>query len=345
TAITPDGNTIVGNGTDPSGQAEGWIVQLNTIYHPPPTITWANPANIVYGTPLGTPQLDATTSVPGAFPSSRPAGTIVHAGTNQTLSITFTPTDTADYSTTTRMVTINVLRATPTITWANPLDILHGTALGPAQLDASASYPVGGRSVSVPGTFAYSPGAGTILPVGNNQVLSVTFTPADTIDYTGATATVTIDVLPATGPTTQVHGTRVVLTAKPRSAKYGRIIILTATVQGLGHSGRVPTGSVDFLGALEGTIPLGFPARLRHRKASLRTGLLPVGRDTIWAHYSGDGSFAPSDSAAISVTIRSPRSRSRAAVSLVDRRPGGTHRRNALALFQGAGRPNKRVQW
>jgi hypothetical protein len=334
TAITPDGNTIVGDGTDPQGQQEGWIVHLATSSgHPQtPAITWADPADVVYGTTLGPAQLDASASVPGTFTYSPPAGTLLHAGNNQALSVTFTPTDTADYTTATATVSINVLRATPTITWANPSDIVHGTALGPTQLDASASYPVGGRSVGVPGNFAYSPGAGTILPVGNNQALAVTFTPTDTIDYTGATATVTIDVLPATGPTTQVHGTRVVLTAKPRSAKFGRFIILTAAVESLGHAGAVPTGSVDFLGPLEGTIPLGVPARLRHGKASLRTGFLPVGRDTIWAHYSGDGNFAPSDSATISVTIRAPRSRSRAAVALVDRRPGGTHRRNASAL-------------
>jgi hypothetical protein len=80
-------------------------------------------------------------------------------------------------------------KATPTITWANPASIVYGTPLGSAQLDATAS---------VPGTFAYTPAAGTILNVGNNQTLSVTFAPTDTTDYTTATATVSINVLPST---------------------------------------------------------------------------------------------------------------------------------------------------
>ena len=49
----------------------------------------------------------------------------------------------------------------------------------------------------LPGTYTYTPPAGTILPVGT-QTLTVTFTPADTVNYTSATKTVTIEVLAAT---------------------------------------------------------------------------------------------------------------------------------------------------
>ncbi len=80
-------------------------------------------------------------------------------------------------------------KSTPTITWAKPANIVYGTALSGTQLDATAS---------VPGTFTYTPAAGTVLAVGNNQTLSVSFTPTDTTDYTSATATVTINVLAAT---------------------------------------------------------------------------------------------------------------------------------------------------
>jgi large repetitive protein len=47
----------------------------------------------------------------------------------------------------------------------------------------------------VPGTFVYSPAAGTVLAAGT-QTLSVTFTPNDATDYATATATVTITVKP-----------------------------------------------------------------------------------------------------------------------------------------------------
>jgi hypothetical protein len=73
----------------------------------------------------------------------------------------------------------------PTITWADPASITAGTPLGPTQLDATAS---------VPGTFTYSPGQGTVLGVGSDQTLSVVFTPDDTTDYPVVTDTVSITV-------------------------------------------------------------------------------------------------------------------------------------------------------
>jgi len=92
---------------------------------------------------------------------------------------------------------------TPVITWATPAAITYGTALGAAQLDATAS---------VPGTFAYTPAAGTVLAVGS-QTLSVTFTPTNTTSYTTATATAALMVNP-TAPTTSTtaaqHGAEIV---------------------------------------------------------------------------------------------------------------------------------------
>ncbi len=152
-----------------------------------PGVAWPNPANIVYGTALSSTQLDATGSVPGTFAYSPAAGTILKAGTD-TLSVTFTPTDSTDYSSVTTTATIVVTQATPVITWANPANIVSGTALSSTQLDATAN---------TAGTFTYSPAAGTILNVGNNQALSVTFAPTDTTDYTSASDTVLINVVPA----------------------------------------------------------------------------------------------------------------------------------------------------
>ena len=43
-----------------------------------PTITWANPADITYGTALGATQLDATASVAGTFAYTLAAGTGAH---------------------------------------------------------------------------------------------------------------------------------------------------------------------------------------------------------------------------------------------------------------------------
>ena len=95
-----------------------------------PVITWAAPADIVYGTALSATQLNATTDGGRARSSTRrPRGTVLTAGAAQTLSVTFTPTDAANYTTATTTVAITVTKATPTITWAAPADIVYGTAL------------------------------------------------------------------------------------------------------------------------------------------------------------------------------------------------------------------------
>ena len=76
--------------------------------------------------------------VPGTFVYTPTSGTVLSAGT-QTLHVDFTPTDTANYNMTSKNVTINVMKATPTITWNNPADIIYGTALNSTQLNAVAS--------------------------------------------------------------------------------------------------------------------------------------------------------------------------------------------------------------
>jgi hypothetical protein len=81
-----------------------------------------------------------------------------------------------------------VSKATPTITWTASAAITFGSALSSLQLDATAS---------VPGSFVYSPPAGTVPPAGNGQSLSASFIPGDTTNYNMASAATTINVTPA----------------------------------------------------------------------------------------------------------------------------------------------------
>ena len=150
-----------------------------------PVITWPAPAPITYGTPLSGAQLDATANVAGTFAYNPAAKTILTAGMH-TLSVTFTPTDTTDYNTATAMVTLQVNQATPPVLWV-PVPIVYGTPLGQLQLDALTE---------VPGTFVYTPPAGTVLHAGN-QTLSATFTPKDTTDFQTITVHATLIVLKA----------------------------------------------------------------------------------------------------------------------------------------------------
>ena len=189
-----------------------------------PTITWPVPAAITYGTALSATQLDATSTVSGSFAYTPAAGTVLTAGT-QTLSVTFTPTDTADYTTATQTVQLVVNQATPAIAWATPGAITYGTALSSAQLDAAST---------VSGSFVYTPAVGTVLGAGT-QTLSVTFTPTDTADYTTAVQTVQLIVNQASAGVT--------LSASPNPAAQGKTETLTGTVTGAGQ----PGGTVVFL--------------------------------------------------------------------------------------------------
>ncbi len=99
---------------------------------------------------------------------------------------------------------LTVTPATPTISWSNPAPIAYFTPLSGTQLDAAACWTVGGSTVIVGGTFAYTPPAGTLLPAGTHT-LSAKFTPSDSTDCTTATATVQIVVL---GPGVTVIGTQ-----------------------------------------------------------------------------------------------------------------------------------------
>jgi hypothetical protein len=154
-----------------------------------PVITWANPADITYGTAISATQLNATASVAGSFTYSVAIDSVLNSGNTQALIASFTPTDELNYSSTSDTVYINVLMANPVITWSNPADIDMGTALSATQLNATAN---------VAGTFDYSPAIDSVLLVGNNQPLYVVFTPADVLNYNLAYDTVYINILDTT---------------------------------------------------------------------------------------------------------------------------------------------------
>jgi len=171
--FTPDDRNF------PSAHAEVSLVVNKEI----PKIAWSAPASISYGTALSGVQLNAAASVSGTFVYSPEMGEVLTAGTH-TLSATFTPANAADIATAEAAVSLIVTKATPIITWPVPAAISYGSVLSAAQLNATAL---------IPGTFVYTPAAGTVLAAGT-QALSVTFLPADTADYAPAQASVSLVV-------------------------------------------------------------------------------------------------------------------------------------------------------
>jgi hypothetical protein len=161
-----------------------------------PTITWATPSAITYGTPLSPTQLNATASVAGTFVYSPASGTVLGAG-SQTLSVTFTPIDTTDYNTATATVTL-VVTAAADFTWTDT-----GTTSVTLLAGQSASYtfaaaPVGGGTFSSGVSFACSNLPGL---TSGGPGASCEFSPATIAAGAPGTSPVTVTLtITTTGP-------------------------------------------------------------------------------------------------------------------------------------------------
>jgi len=129
-------------------------------------------------------------------------------------------------------------------------------------------------SASVPGTFTYTPPAGTRLDAGNGRTLSVTFTPADSTAYSAVSKNVQINV------------TRAPLVVTPNSATklYGDPLpALTGSIMGVQSGDNItatfsttatqtsPVGSYDITAALSDPA-----SRLGNYIVTLNKGTLTV---------------------------------------------------------------------
>ncbi len=151
--------TVACTASDQAGntRARSFIITVRTVS----TITWQNPTSIVGGTPLSAVQLNATANVPGRFAYAPPFGTLLTVGAGQPLSVTFTPTDTVNYTTAQMQVTIDVVPAGPA---------------APAMFHAIGDLPGGPfvsdvRDATKVGGVLYAVGASA----SNNQTLCISF--------------------------------------------------------------------------------------------------------------------------------------------------------------------------
>jgi hypothetical protein len=156
-----------------------------------PAITWATPAPITHPRPLSAMQLDASSPVAGTFTYNPAAGTVPGAGP-QNLSVTFTPSDTALYSTAVDSVQLLVKSAVKVT--LSPSSLSFGnqalnttsaagsvtlTNIGTATLDISG--------ITISADFAISANTcGTTLPARMTCQVSVTFTPTQLGSLAGA---------------------------------------------------------------------------------------------------------------------------------------------------------------
>jgi hypothetical protein len=173
------------------------VVQSFTVSPAAQTISFSGLPDLVYGASPFALTASASSGLAVTFTSNTPGDCSVSATTAAILaggscSIMASQTGNASWLPATPVTqTFNVAKANPVITWAQPADIIFGSALGAGQLNAAAN---------VAGTFVYSPASGTVLPVGNSQTLSVTFTPANPAGYGSASASTAINVNGSAAP-------------------------------------------------------------------------------------------------------------------------------------------------
>ena len=180
-----------------------------------------------------------------------------------------------------------VFAAVPSINWSNPADLIVGTSLSTTQLNATAS---------VPGTFSYTPAAGTLLPLALNQTLTVNFTPTDSVTYAATSRTVVINVMPAQ---LQLSGFTPVLVFQVsrlrRDATTGEIIVELVVA----NFGPAPARSVWLMSAAIGSTVVAPNVTF----GNLGTGVLGIvqfrlpgnsaGNTLIWSGtYEGGGTFS-----------------------------------------------------
>lgn len=195
----------MGEGNENSTDAEGFKAAFRTgakSESPPPetgtgsstgkkgpqTITWANPADITWGTALSGAQLNAVREPEdgGSLSYSPKEGAVLDVADGVVLKVTAAATE--KYEEASATVTINVRKAPQTITWNKPASIPYGTRLSDAQLNATRKPDDGGK-------LSYEPGLGTVPDAGRAVALKVTAAATDRYEEATKQVAITIEKL------------------------------------------------------------------------------------------------------------------------------------------------------
>ena len=250
-----------------------------------PQITWATPSPIVFGTPLGDAQLNATADVDGTFAYSPLAGTFLGAGAAQTLSVIFTPADTAHYASTSASVPLDVLTA-PLVVKTNDTAITFGQPVPPFTVTYTG-FVNGDTPAALGGTLTFtgpsSTNAGS-YPITPGGLTSSNYA----IDFQAGQLTIN----PAS--------TIAAVAASPSMVGVLQPVKLTASLAVVAPGAGVPTGTVTFF---DGATPIG-SAPLSGAFATLSVNGIAPGTHSFRAMYGGDGNFAASTSDPAVVTVK-----------------------------------------
>jgi hypothetical protein len=259
-----------------------------------PAITWPTPAAISYGTALGATQLDASSTVAGTFAYSPAAGAVLGAG-SQTLSVTFTPTDTTNYATATAHVTLAVNKASLLVTANSPV-IAYGAAVPSYTATITGFLGTDTAATAVTGSALL-----TTVPAAPNAVGGYTITAAQgtltAANYTYGFANGTLTIAKATSSLTGPA-----LSAQPVQVVFNQAGSVPVTVAGQ-YSGTglaTPTGTIGY------TIGTG-----NAQTAAISSGTATVsipstqasGLYTVTVTYAGDTDYSVATALSFQVQV------------------------------------------
>ncbi len=130
-----------------------------------PVLSWATPPDITYGTALDATTLNASSNIPGTFTYTPNTGIVLNAGGSQTLSASFTPNDTVNYTAGNITVKVNVLKKALVVTPGNfsraygaENPAISGTIIGIQNGDnITATYATSATASSAVGAYAIVP--------------------------------------------------------------------------------------------------------------------------------------------------------------------------------------------
>jgi len=201
---------------------------------------------------------------------------VLNAG-SQTLMVTFTPADSANYNGSTASRSLTVTPASLTVlandaskVFGAPLPPFSATGIGFVNGDSMTSL-AGSLNLSTPATPSSPVGSYAIAPSG-----------VSSSNYAIAFANGTLTIARASTATS--------VAATPNPDGLNQPVTLTAAVAVVAPGAGAPTGIVQFF---DGATLLG-SAALSAGAASLTTNGFSAGSHTISATYAGDGSFVAS---------------------------------------------------
>jgi len=248
-----------------------------------PTVTaWPTASAITYGQTLATSTLSGGSATPpGSFAFTVPA-IVPRAGTAPQ-SVTYTPTDTANYKTANNSVSLTVNPKALTVTGITVSDkVYDGTSTATLHTSsATLNGAISGDAVDLntagaTGAFA-DPNVGTNKPV---LVSGLTLTGADAGNYNLTQPSLTANITPANSATA--------LVSSQNPSSQGSNVTFTAAVTPVAPAATTPTGNVQFY---TNGVAWGSPETLTNGAAGLSTADLPAGTNSVSCSYLGDSNY------------------------------------------------------